>query len=188
MTDNSDHSQSESDLAHWRAKVAGGLINPDTLLATDYMNHFNEVMMLIEMLPDMPDMLPDCAAWQPKSYPQHFLECRLDYGPLAAEAYKHVPASIKTPFELTIAQLNAVIGLTVKRAAAAIANNADHETRFAVSAGIATMRKLNETLASIINGSQQTMDQSHIDAMMTGSGTPPPPLAPDQSEIDKLFD
>jgi hypothetical protein len=177
----------------WRAKVAGTLINPDTLLATDYMNHFNEVVMLIEMLPDMPDMLADCMAWESKSYAQHFRESRLDYGALAVDAYEHVPRGIKGPFELTVAQLNAVIALTIKRAAMAIANHAAHDTRFAVDAGIATLRKLSETLGGIINGSRQTMDQAHIDAMMAGGGMAEIPAnapiaAGSQADIDKLFD
>ncbi|MBL8629739.1 MAG: hypothetical protein JNM81_08935 [Rhodospirillaceae bacterium] len=177
----------------WRTKVAGTLINPDTLLATDYMNHFNEVVMLIEMLPDMPDMLPDCAAWKTKSYPQHFLDSRLDYGHLAAEAYEHVPPDIIGPFELTVAQLNAVIALTIKRAAAAIAKNASDETRFAVDAGITTLRKLSDTLGGIINGSQQTLDQAHIDAMMAGSElstslVTTTACGSTQDDIDKLFD
>lgn len=175
----------------WQAKVAGTLINPDTLLATDYMNHFNEVVMLIEMLPDMPDMLPDCLAWQSKSYAEHFEACKLDYGPLAVEAYDAVPPAIKSRFELTVAQLNAVIGLTIKRASAAIASNATHDTRFAVDAGIATLRKLSETLGGIINGSQQTMHQTHIDAMMAGAAPTnavASPSADTQADIDKLFD
>ncbi|MSO98034.1 MAG: hypothetical protein EXR11_07440 [Rhodospirillaceae bacterium] len=118
----------------WRAKVAGTLINPDTLLATDYMNHFNEAVMLIEMLPDMPDMLPDCAGWQTKTYPEHFLGSGLAYGPLAADAYKQIPTTIKAPFELTVAQLNAAIGLTIKRAAAAIAIEAMDEMRRSIGA------------------------------------------------------
>ncbi len=178
----------------WRAKVKGTLINPDTLLATDYMNHFNEVMMLIEMLPDMPDMLPDCAAWQSKTYAEHFIQIGLDYGPLAAEAYQHVPSSIKVPFELTVAQLNAVIHLTVKRVAASISTNDTEEIRRSVAAGTMAMRKLSEALGGIINGSQQTVDQEDIDAMMgapndnTLAAAPAAaPAAGAQDDIDKLF-
>lgn len=68
----------------WRQKVSGTLINSETLLATDYLNHFNEVVMLVEMVPDMPDMLPDCQSWKLKSYPEHFVASGLEYGGLAA--------------------------------------------------------------------------------------------------------
>ncbi|MBM3515284.1 MAG: hypothetical protein FJX59_16450 [Alphaproteobacteria bacterium] len=82
----------------WRKKVAGSLINPETLLATDYFNHFNEVVMLLEMVPDMPDMLAECQAWKLKTYPEHFIASGLDYGQLAADAYLHVPTATKAPF------------------------------------------------------------------------------------------
>ncbi|HEY5598367.1 MAG TPA: hypothetical protein VIK47_06140, partial [Kiloniellales bacterium] len=52
--------------------VRGKNIHEDTLLATDYLNHFNEVIMLIGMIPDMPECLRDAQAWQPKSYEEHF--------------------------------------------------------------------------------------------------------------------
>jgi len=35
------------------ARVAGKNINEKTLLATDYLNHFNEIIMLIELVPDL---------------------------------------------------------------------------------------------------------------------------------------
>lgn len=175
----------------WRAKVEGTLINPDTLLATDYLNHFNEVMMMIEMLPDVPDMLPDCVGWERKTYPEHFLKIGLDYGPLAAEAYNHVPHSIKNPFELTIAQLNAVIGLTVKRAAAALGHDDMVEMRRVIEASVIVMRRLSETLQGIIHGATKTVDQEEIDAMMNTTGTSTAASAPSsdaQAAIDSLFD
>jgi hypothetical protein len=39
------------------ARAKGTTINSQTLLATDYLNHFNEVVMLFEMIADMPDMM-----------------------------------------------------------------------------------------------------------------------------------
>jgi len=45
------------------AKTEGTTINSQTLLATDYLNHFNEVVMLLEMIPDMPDMMDMVQEW-----------------------------------------------------------------------------------------------------------------------------
>src|SRR3546814_1723486 len=39
----------------YRLLVRGKNINQNTLLATDYLNHFNEIIMLLEMLPSMPE-------------------------------------------------------------------------------------------------------------------------------------
>ena len=47
-------------------------INPSTGLATDYLNHFNEAIMLLEMIPDMPECAADFLTWQPTSYREHF--------------------------------------------------------------------------------------------------------------------
>ena len=48
-------------------------INPRTGLATDYLNHFNEAVMLLEMVPDIPECAEDFLAWTPLTYPEHFL-------------------------------------------------------------------------------------------------------------------
>jgi muramoyltetrapeptide carboxypeptidase LdcA involved in peptidoglycan recycling len=46
----------------WVDRLLGTNINSVTLLATDYLNHFNEVIILIEMVADMPDMIEDVLA------------------------------------------------------------------------------------------------------------------------------
>jgi hypothetical protein len=48
---------SENDAADWYDRLEGTNINQSTLLATDYLNRFNEVVMMIEMIPDMPDCM-----------------------------------------------------------------------------------------------------------------------------------
>ena len=49
-------------MAVWAERLQGTNINTSKLLATDYLNHFNEVIMLIEMVPDMPDIIEDVLA------------------------------------------------------------------------------------------------------------------------------
>lgn len=39
----------------WAERLRVANINPRTGLATDYLNHFNEAVMLLEMVPDMPE-------------------------------------------------------------------------------------------------------------------------------------
>ena len=54
------------------ARLRAANINPRTGLATDYLNHFNEAIMLLEMIPDMPECFEDFLGWQPLSYAEHF--------------------------------------------------------------------------------------------------------------------
>jgi hypothetical protein len=52
--------------------LVGAHINPATGLATDYLNHFNEAIMLLEMLSSCPECRADLFVWQPMSYREHF--------------------------------------------------------------------------------------------------------------------
>ena len=55
-----------------RRSLRAANINPRTGLATDYLNHFNEAVMLLEMIPDMPECAEDFLGWQPLSYRRAF--------------------------------------------------------------------------------------------------------------------
>ena len=75
-----------------RDRVRGTNINEQTLLATDYLNHFNEIVMTMEMVPDMPKFLEEAKAWQPKTYQDHFRDSGFTDKDLVIEAYRHAPA------------------------------------------------------------------------------------------------
>ena len=74
-------------------------INPRTGLATDYLNHFNEAIMLLEMVPDMPECADDFLGWQPLSYCEHFTASNFKARDLAIEAYGSVDADIRAEFD-----------------------------------------------------------------------------------------
>ena len=54
------------------ARLAAANINPKTGLATDYLNHFNEAIMLLDLLPQMPECIVELIGWEPLSYEEHF--------------------------------------------------------------------------------------------------------------------
>ena len=70
------------------ARLDGTNINPVTLLATDFLNHFNEAIMLLEMLPMAPDCKDDFLSWQPMSYSEHFAASNFKHRDLAIAAYE----------------------------------------------------------------------------------------------------
>src|SRR5471032_3610958 len=70
------------------AELRAANINPRTGLATDYLNHFNEAIMLLEMIPDMPECAEDFLGWQPLSYREHFTASHFRARELAIEAYE----------------------------------------------------------------------------------------------------
>src|SRR6187200_1552519 len=74
-------------------------INPRTGLATDYLNHFNEAIMLLEMVPDMPECAEDFLTWSPLSYAEHFWASNFKARDLAIEAYELADPKIRTQFD-----------------------------------------------------------------------------------------
>ncbi len=77
-----------------------------TLLATDYLNHFIEIIMLIELLPEMPDLADECRDWQPLTYKEHFERSQIADRQVAVDAYAIVPERYRKPFETTSDQLH----------------------------------------------------------------------------------
>ena len=66
----------------YRKLVEGTTINTTTLLSTDYLNHYNELVMLLEMVPDMPDMMMEVHEWAPKTYAEHFKDSTFTHAPI----------------------------------------------------------------------------------------------------------
>ena len=143
-------------------RVKGSNIDETTLLATDYLNHFNEIVMM----PDMPDMLEEVKAWQPKSYTDHFKDSTIADKDLAIEAYDHVPGIYREPFEQTIEQINLMIASTVERLETNIRDGQDDVLRANVQTLSGILQRLMDTASAIIHGSAKTMDQSEIDQLL----------------------
>src|SRR5499433_3080016 len=74
------------------AALRAANINPQTGLATDYLNHFNEAIMLLEMIPDIPECAEDFLVWSPLSYAEHFTASNFAARDLAISAYESASA------------------------------------------------------------------------------------------------
>src|SRR6266513_2701218 len=81
------------------AQLRAANINPRTGLATDYLNHFNEAVMLLEMIPDIPECADDFLAWRPLSYSEHFTASNFKARDLAISAYDSADAGIRAEFD-----------------------------------------------------------------------------------------
>jgi hypothetical protein len=84
-------------------------INPRTGLATDYLNHFNEAVMLLEMVPDMPECAEDFLAWQPLSYAEHFTASNFKARDLAIEAYNTTDVRIRIEFDNLTSAITSIL-------------------------------------------------------------------------------
>ncbi len=150
----------------FQERVKGTNINPQTLLATDYLNHFNEIVMTLEMIPDIPELLDDARAWRPKTYPEHFQESGFAERELAIEAYEPVPARFRQPFELTIGTLDSLVAMTLERAEATVAASQFEGLKIIVNDASGAIRNLVDSASAIIHGTVRTMEISEIDALL----------------------
>src|ERR1700754_3599100 len=91
--------QTGPEAAAWAERLRVANINPRTGLATDYLNHFNEAVMLLEMIPDMPECVEDFLGWQPLSYCEHFTASNFKARDLAIEAYDSADQTIRAEFD-----------------------------------------------------------------------------------------
>lgn len=185
----------------FRAKALGTNVNAVSLLATDYLNHFNEALMLAELVVDMPDMLEDFKEWSPKHYKDHFRESGVADRELAIEAYDVAPREYRDPFDSTVIKLNKQITILQKKLEQDKENLSDHEKNEFLSAKCQLIRGLIDRAGGVINGhisaeqqvsqsekkpeSQQVADKQvpKSDVIEVSDGE-----MLDQSDIDALFD
>ncbi len=82
------------------------LVNPASGLANDYLNLFNEVVMLIEQLPAMPELIDDLLAWRPTSYRDYFAQSPLPGRVSALDVYDQLDVAFKASFDSVVAEID----------------------------------------------------------------------------------
>lgn len=169
MPDTTDiNSGSSAEFLAIQQKAKDANLNEQTLLATDYLNHFNEIVMLLEMVPDMPECLDEAKEWQPKSYTDHFRDSTFSDKELAIEAYAHVPERFLKPFEQTIDQINRLIDVVIQRLEKYHLEGDEDRLRLAASDDSRNIQRLMDFASGVIHGSDNTMDQDDIDSLLEG--------------------
>lgn len=154
----------------FQKRVSGTNINSESLLATDYLNHLNEPLMLLEMLPDMPDLLSELEIWRPKTYVEHFEASSFTDKNLAIEAYKWVPEEFLLAFEHTVKLANLCVSETIAAVRAPIGNENEAEIRAVVTNGLTALNHLVGRANAIIHGQEYVLEQSQIDEIMGDAG------------------
>src|SRR6201991_3503741 len=111
--------QTGPEAAAWAERLRVANINPRTGLATDYLNHFNEAVMLLEMIPDIPECAEDFLAWTPLSYAEHFTATNFKARDLVIEAYEQADPEIRGCFDhltKTMTEILLAVGAAMQEA------------------------------------------------------------------------
>ena len=146
--------------------LRGTNIHEQTFLATDYLNHFNEIVMLLELVPDMPEVLEEAREWAPKTYEQHFRDSVFTSKDLAIFAYENAPPRYRLPFDETVAQINSVVALGLERIEAMVSSNDEQQLREVATSVSTTIRLMIDRAGAIIHGSEAALQQDEIDQLL----------------------
>jgi hypothetical protein len=141
--------QSGQDAAARAAELKAANINPQTGLATDYLNHFNEAIMLLEMIPDMPECAEDFLQWQPLSYAEHFTASNFKARDLAISAYDSADPDIRAEFDQmteTMTSILTAVGAGMREA------SQDHTKAKLAEEAIGWLKPLVAAAGGVING------------------------------------
>ena len=148
-------------------RLAEANINPLTGLATDYLNTFNEAIMLLEMLSSAPEFRDDFMRWQPVSYREHFAGSHFKARNVAIAAYERTAPQLRTCLDALTGTMTAMLEATraalrdglPPAAAAALADEA-----------AAALKPLVARAGALINGDarhpQAPAPQAAVDALM----------------------
>ena len=130
-------------------RLADANINPATRLATDYLNHFNEAIMLLEMLSSCPECRDDFLGWRPLSYREHFEASRFKGRAMAIAAYDAADPSLRVCLDTLAGTMTAVLEAT----RAAMSSDIAPESAVALAErAAALLRPLVARAGAVING------------------------------------
>ncbi len=134
-------------------------INPNTGLATDYLNHFNEAIMLLEMIPDLPECADDFLGWQPTTYRDHFAASNFKARELAILSYDSTDPALRAEFDNLTGTMTSILS-----AVGAAMREAKQDRTRAILAQQATgwVKPLVTLAGSLINGSGNSADVDSI--------------------------
>jgi hypothetical protein len=146
----------------------GSIINPGTGLSTDYLNHFTEAIMLLELLPTVPDCLDDILAWEPRDYREHFAFSHFSNREAVIAAYETTDPELSRSLDMLADVVNTLLLATREAIAANPTAPKSHD--LAQRTG-RVLKPIVTRISALINGTapaligRSTMPQATVDAM-----------------------
>jgi len=154
------------------ARLKAANINPKTGLATDYLNHFNEAIMLLDLLPHTPECIVELIGWEPLSYQEHFAASHFKDKELAIAAYEAAAPAARGRLDELADTMNALLVATCE----AFQRRSSLEAANALAAETAArLKPLVARAGAVING----YDIEHSEDITTGE---------QQATVDALFE
>ncbi len=173
----------DSMIEHLRAHTDGTNVNPTTLLTTDYLNHFNEIIMLLEILPSAPSSFASAVAeWEHESYEEHFEHSGFRDKELAIAGYRHAPEEVRRAFDSSVADMEQEMVMLLQQVQKKIDEGDTEGLTLLCSEATPRLQDLIQVTAGIVNGSASGDSDTE-----DGKGKPSE-HTDTQSAVDALFE
>lgn len=167
--------------AHLRSHTEGTNVNRETLLATDYLNHFNEAVMLLGMLPTAPaELAADLAAWRHKSYEEHFHQTGFRDKTLALAGYRNAPVNVRHAFDTVTSDISSSLAGLLLQVQTGLAAGDMDAVRQLCAESLPAIEAQLEVAGAIVNGEIEPIDRIQAEANANAGAH--------QAAVDKLFD
>lgn len=158
-------------------------INPETFLATDYLNHYNEVLMLIEMLGSLPESFDDIMNWKPLGYREYFVQSNYRDKELAVACTDLADEAVLDRLRGFIDEANEIIEEIVSMLSAAAPEFSSEILTIAAFRATEEIRPLLSQSGNLINGGLEedvTAQEELFEDDLSATSS--------QDDIDALFD
>jgi hypothetical protein len=154
----------------------GALASACAGLSNDFLNHYSEVLMLIEMAACDPSIADDLAEWQPLGYRAYFAASELRRASAALAAYDALPQARRQAFEKLVAAMDS---LAVMAVFALQPPSASDDALVVVQETVPALRELIAKAAAFLNSGGQDLApdseaeevQSAIDRIIGQAGS-----------------
>lgn len=166
---------------HLRGHTEGTNVNRETLLATDYLNHFNEAVMLLEMLPAAPaELVADLAQWRRETYEEHFERSGFRDKALALAGYRNAPVNVRHAFDTVTNDISDALADLLRQVRTGLeTGDMEAVSRLCAEAAPAIEAKL-EVASAIVNGEIEPIDRIEAETAAAAGAH--------QTVVDRHFD
>ena len=136
-----------------------------TGLATDFLNQFNEVSMLLDMIVDDPSLIEDLEAWRSRDYVAHFAASGFADRHLVLEAYELSPPLTRRRFDALCGELADVLAQGLAFLSNCRTAGADAAVPAVAQALGEEVRQQLGRLDTLIHAGRLRPTQSRVDSM-----------------------
>ncbi len=136
-----------------------------TGLATDFLNQFNEVSMLLDMIANDPSLMEDLEAWRSRDYIAHFAASGFADRHLVLEAYELSPPLTRRRFDALCGELADILAQGLAFLSNCRTAGAEASVAPAAEALSQELRSHLDRLDALIHAGRRRPSQGFVDSM-----------------------